>query len=88
MRLGPCAAGGHGFAQCAAEWGQAVFDPQRDLGVRGAFDAPRTGQYRIGGERLLPADGPVSFSYADLAVALIEEIDRPEHHRTLAAVAS
>jgi putative NADH-flavin reductase len=30
----------------------------------------------------------VSFSYADLAVALIEEIDRPEHHRTLAAVAS
>jgi uncharacterized protein len=47
-------------------------------------EEPRTGRYRIGGGQVLPADG---FSYADLAVALIDEIDKPEHHRALVAVA-
>ncbi|MEV1168099.1 NAD(P)H-binding protein [Nonomuraea sp. NPDC049784] len=50
-------------------------------------DAPRTGQYRIGGNQVLPGgDGSASFSYADLAVALVDEIETPKHHRTLAAV--
>ncbi|RMI46406.1 NmrA family transcriptional regulator [Actinomadura harenae] len=52
-------------------------------------DAPRTGRYRIGGARILPGgDGSASFSYADLAVALVDEIETPKHHRALAAVAS
>jgi putative NADH-flavin reductase len=48
-------------------------------------DAPRTGRYRIGGGQVLSSD---SFSYADLAVALIDEIETPKHHRTMAAVAT
>jgi uncharacterized protein len=52
-------------------------------------DAPRTGRYRIGGSQILPGgDGTASFSYADLAVALIDEIETPKHHRTLAAIAA
>jgi putative NADH-flavin reductase len=50
-------------------------------------DAPRTGHYRIGGTRVLPADDEVLFSYADLAVALLDEIETPKHHRALVAVA-
>jgi putative NADH-flavin reductase len=51
-------------------------------------EAPRTGRYRVGGEQLLPAeqDAP-QFSYADLAVAVIDEIETPKHHRTLIGVA-
>ncbi|MFE6762074.1 NAD(P)-dependent oxidoreductase [Streptomyces sp. NPDC057689] len=49
-------------------------------------EADRTGRYRTGGDALLPdAD---SFSYADLAVALIDEIETPKHSRSLTAVAS
>jgi putative NADH-flavin reductase len=48
-------------------------------------EAPRTGRYRIGGGQVL---GDGAFSYADLAVALVDEVDTPGHHRTLAAVAS
>lgn len=52
-------------------------------------DAPRTGRYRIGGGQVLPGgDGTASFSYADLAVALTDEIETPKHHRTLAAIAA
>jgi putative NADH-flavin reductase len=52
-------------------------------------DAPRTGRYRIGGSRVLPGgDGTAPFSYADLAVALIDEIETPKHHRALAAIAA
>lgn len=47
-------------------------------------EAERTGLYRIGGQRVLPAAGVLSF--ADLAVALIDEIETPKHHRTLVAV--
>lgn len=49
-------------------------------------EAPRTGRYRTGGEQVM-ADGAPSFSYADLAVALIDEIETPKHHRSLTAVA-
>ncbi|MCX5100811.1 NAD(P)-dependent oxidoreductase [Streptomyces sp. NBC_00439] len=52
-------------------------------------EAPRTGRYRTGDNRVLPAvDGATSFSYADLAVALIDEIESPKHHRSLTAVAA
>jgi hypothetical protein len=52
-------------------------------------DAPRTGRYRVGGGQVLSGgDGSASFSYADLAVALVDEIETPKHHRTLAAVAA
>ncbi|MFE9854529.1 NAD(P)-dependent oxidoreductase [Streptomyces sp. NPDC005780] len=49
--------------------------------------APRTGRYRTGGEQVI-ADGAPSFSYADLAVALIDEIETPKHRRSLVAVAA
>ncbi|WP_171167343.1 NAD(P)-dependent oxidoreductase [Streptomyces sp. I05A-00742] len=50
-------------------------------------EAERTGRYRTGGARLLPrSEEPAAFSYADLAVALIDEIESPRHHRELVAV--
>ena len=49
-------------------------------------EADRTGRYRTGGNALLPdAD---FLSYADLAVALVDEIETPKHSRSLTAVAS
>ena len=51
-------------------------------------EGPRTGRYRTGGHQVMPvADGVSTFSYADLAVALIDEIETPKHHRSLTAVA-
>ncbi|GAA4708799.1 NAD(P)-dependent oxidoreductase [Phytohabitans rumicis] len=47
--------------------------------------AARTGRYRTGGAAVLP--GAEAFSYADLAAALVDEIDTPRHHRALVAVA-
>jgi putative NADH-flavin reductase len=50
--------------------------------------AARTGRYRIGGHQVLPTEeGAALFAYADLAVALLDEIETPKHHRTLVAVA-
>jgi putative NADH-flavin reductase len=46
---------------------------------------PRTGRYRIGGETL-PQPTTAHLSYADLAVAVIDEIDAPQHHRTRVSV--
>ncbi|MER6998371.1 NAD(P)H-binding protein [Streptomyces sp. NPDC000410] len=43
----------------------------------------RTGRYRIGGDELLTdADGNSAISMEDLAVALLDEAERPKHHRT------
>ncbi|MFC4069464.1 NAD(P)-dependent oxidoreductase [Actinoplanes subglobosus] len=50
----------------------AQFDPQ----------GPRRGTYRTGGE----TGGGVTLSYADLAVAVIDEIESPSHHRTRISV--
>jgi putative NADH-flavin reductase len=50
-------------------------------------EAARTGRYRTGGTGILPMDDAAPFSYADLAVALIDEIEIPKHHRALIAVA-
>ncbi|WP_433273685.1 NAD(P)-dependent oxidoreductase [Pseudonocardia xinjiangensis] len=49
--------------------------------------AARTGRYRTGGTQLLSPPGTgTPFSYADLAVALLDAIDTPRHHRALVAV--
>jgi putative NADH-flavin reductase len=45
-------------------------------------EAPRRGTYRTGGE----TGGGITLSYADLAVAVIDEISTPAHHRTRVSV--
>ncbi|MGW5361393.1 NAD(P)-dependent oxidoreductase [Actinopolymorpha pittospori] len=47
-------------------------------------DGPRIGRYRIGGETAPPASAHLS--YADLAVAMIDEIEEPRHHHTRVSV--
>ncbi|MGW0580274.1 NAD(P)-dependent oxidoreductase [Streptomyces sp. NPDC002920] len=47
-------------------------------------DGPRTGHHRFGGERV--PDGAPGLSYADLAVAVLDEIGRPTLHRTRVSV--
>jgi putative NADH-flavin reductase len=39
------------------------------------------GGRRHGGYRVLPADAGSRISYADLAIALIDEVEQPSHHR-------
>lgn len=40
----------------------------------------RSGRYRVGGDDLLMADGaPAGISVADLAVAIVDEIEQPRH---------
>ncbi|MDO9235168.1 MAG: NAD(P)-dependent oxidoreductase [Aquabacterium sp.] len=42
----------------------------------------RTGQFRTGGDELLmTSDGPASISTADLAMAIVDEIETPQHLR-------
>jgi len=42
----------------------------------------RTGKFRLGKDDLLvAADGKSSISYEDLAVAIIDELESPKHHR-------
>jgi len=43
---------------------------------------------RTGSYRLAPADAALRISYADLAIAVLDEIDDPRHHRTLLGVSS
>lgn len=51
-------------------------------------EAPRTGRHRVGGSALLPEPEDVAekFPYADVAAALVDEIEAPTQHRTLAAI--
>ncbi len=44
---------------------------------------PRTGRYRLGGDTVPPSE---HLSHADLAVAMIDEIEAPRHHRTRVSV--
>ncbi|WP_225822555.1 NAD(P)-dependent oxidoreductase [Streptomyces naphthomycinicus] len=46
----------------------------------------RTGRYRFGGERLPGGDREPWLSYADLAVASVDEIEKPTRHRTRVSV--
>lgn len=46
------------------------------------FDGPRTGKFRLGTDSLLvAADGNSSISFADFAIALVDEIEAPKHVR-------
>jgi putative NADH-flavin reductase len=49
----------------------------------------RTGQYRVGGDQLLPGtgDAPAGISVADLAVAIVDELHTPRHTRQRFTVA-
>ncbi|WP_406127935.1 NAD(P)-dependent oxidoreductase [Streptomyces sp. NBC_00989] len=47
-------------------------------------DAPRTGRHRLGDERV--PEGAPGLSYADLAVAVLDEIETPTQHRTRVSV--
>jgi putative NADH-flavin reductase len=50
----------------------------------------RTGQYRVGGDQLLPGTGeaPAGISVQDLAVAIVDEIEKPKHVRQRFTVAN
>lgn len=50
----------------------------------------RTGRYRVGGDQPLPGQGeaPASISVQDLAVAIVDEIERPQHVRQRFTVAN
>lgn len=50
----------------------------------------RTGRYRVGGDQLLPGQGeaPAGISVADLAVAIVDEIEKPRHVRQRFTVAN
>lgn len=50
-------------------------------------EGPKTGAYRFGDERV-PENAGESFAYADLAAAVVDEAENPQHHRALVAVAS
>lgn len=46
-------------------------------------EGPRTGEFRLGTDELLTAaDGRSSISFADFAVAMADEIERPAHLRS------
>ena len=48
----------------------------------------RTGHYRLGGDELLvDAEGTSLISMEDLAVALLDEAENPQHQRTRFTVA-
>lgn len=50
----------------------------------------RTGRYRVGGDQPLPGQGgqPSGISVADLAVAIADEIEKPQHRRRRFTVAN
>ncbi|MEU1664830.1 NAD(P)H-binding protein [Streptomyces sparsogenes] len=58
-----------------------VVNPPMSFEPEGA----RTGRYRLFGGQLPPGGGRIS--YADLAIAVLDEIETPKHHRTQLAVA-
>jgi putative NADH-flavin reductase len=42
----------------------------------------RTGKFRLGKDELLvAADGNSSISFPDFAIALVDELETPKHHR-------
>ncbi|MFI5956140.1 NAD(P)-dependent oxidoreductase [Cryptosporangium sp. NPDC051539] len=47
-------------------------------------DEPAAGPYATGGSLVLPG---TTFSYGDLAAALVDEAEKPRHHRALVAIA-
>jgi putative NADH-flavin reductase len=66
------------FRNARAEVDWVYFSPA------GFFDpeGPRTGRYRLGGDDLVvDASGASHLSYADGAVAILDEVENPRHHR-------
>ncbi|MET7282061.1 NAD(P)H-binding protein [Kribbella sp. NPDC005582] len=51
------------------------------VSVAPAGDFNHASPARLGGYRVAPADAGELVSYADLAIALVDEVDRPAHHR-------
>lgn len=48
-----------------------------------AFDGPRLGHYRLGGDQLLTDEaGESKISFADYAVAMVDELEQHRHSRT------
>lgn len=45
------------------------------------FDGPQTGQFRLGKDQLLTNEKGSSISFADYAIALVDELERPAHVR-------
>lgn len=45
------------------------------------FDGPRTGQFRLGKDQLLSSENGSSISFADYAIAFVDELERPAHVR-------
>lgn len=62
----------------AVDW--VVLTPPARLGS----DSPRIGGYRAGGDGVPPETAHLS--YADLAIAVVDEIETPRHHHTRASV--
>jgi uncharacterized protein len=56
----------------------------------GLAPGPRTGQYRVGADDLLPGQGdqPAGISVADLAVAIVDEMEKAQHVRRRFTVAN
>lgn len=45
------------------------------------FEGPRTGTFRLGKDQLLTNDKGSSISFADYAIALADEVEKPAHSR-------
>lgn len=45
------------------------------------FEGPRTGTFRLGKDQLLSNDKGSSISFADYAIALADEVEKPAHSR-------
>jgi putative NADH-flavin reductase len=45
------------------------------------FEGPRTGHFRIGGNSLLTGDQGSRISFEDYAIALVDELEKPQHSR-------
>jgi uncharacterized protein len=45
------------------------------------FEGERTGKFRLGGDQLLTHEKGSSISFADYAIAMVDEIERPQHIR-------
>ena len=52
------------------------------MNLIGCLDTPSAGTYRLGGDVLLrDADGVSTISAADLALAVLDEVETPAHRR-------
>jgi putative NADH-flavin reductase len=65
------------FATSSLDW----------VSIAPAGDFDHADPSRKGGYRVAPADAGELISYADLAVALVDEVDHPAHHRTALGIA-